>query len=62
MSDPAHSPYLSAGDVAKRTGVSAGAVTLWERTGKLVPVMRTEGGMRLYAVEDVERFLAERAR
>ena len=53
--------YLAPSDVARRAGVSVSSVRLWEQTGRL-PAIRTVGGMRLFAREDVDRFLAERDR
>ena len=56
----ATSELLSTGDVARLIGVSADAVRLWERSGRL-PATRTAGGVRLFAREDILRFAAERA-
>ena len=52
---------LSVGDVARRFGVSSAAVVAMERTGKL-RALRTEGGMRLFNREDVERLAEVRRR
>lgn len=51
---------LSVGDAARRLGISSAGVVAMERTGKLQAI-RTEGGMRLFAADDVER-LAEARR
>lgn len=54
---------LTASDVAKRAVpvVTREAVHAWERTGILLPTMRTPGGVRLYDEQAVEKFLARRA-
>ncbi len=46
-------------DVAKAGDVSSSTVNVWEKTGKL-PAIRTEGGMRIFRREDVDRFLEAR--
>ena len=53
--------FLTVGDVAKRLGLSADAVRLFERTGRL-PAMRTASGVRLFDPLDVERLRQERER
>ena len=55
-----HSVFTT-GDVAKAVGVTPGAVRLWEKAGKLVPVARTIGGFSLFSRKDVERIRRERA-
>jgi DNA-binding transcriptional MerR regulator len=50
---------LTAGDVAKLTGVTPAAVRYWGEKGRL-SVIRTAGGVRLYDRGEVERLAAER--
>lgn len=51
--------YLQTSDVARRCGVSSSTVLVWERMGHL-PAVRTLRGIRLFAIDDVERFADER--
>jgi excisionase family DNA binding protein len=51
---------LTAADAARRLGVTPAAVVAMERAGKL-PARRTEGGMRLFVLADVERLVHQRA-
>lgn len=51
---------LTTGQIADLAGVDRSAVHYWARDGKLVPVMVTGTGIRLFRKADVERFLAER--
>jgi DNA-binding transcriptional MerR regulator len=46
---------LTVGDVARRLGIAAETVRLWERLGKLPVAERTASGMRLWNGADVER-------
>ncbi len=55
------SNLLTVADAARRLGVTPAAVVAMERAGKL-PALRTEGGMRLFMLEDVERLVAARRR
>lgn len=50
---------LTAGDVAKLTSFSPGAVRAWADSGRL-PFIRTAGNVRLFERVEVERFLAAR--
>ena len=50
---------LTVADAARRLGVTPAAVVAMERTGKLT-ALRTEGGMRLFVLDDVERLVAVR--
>lgn len=50
---------LSVADAARVLGVVPATVRQMHRDGRL-PGIRTEGGIRLFAREDVLRFLAER--
>ena len=43
------------GELAKRAGVSPGLLRAWERRYGLLAPTRSDGGFRLYAVEDVAR-------
>jgi len=53
--------YLSIGDVAKRLGVVPATVKAMVARGRLDPAARTEGGIHLFRLGDVERVRAERA-
>ena len=55
----ATSELLTTGDAARLIGVSADAVRLWERDGRL-PATRTQSGVRLFIREDVEAFAQRR--
>jgi len=46
---------LRIGEFARRTGVSPELLRAWERRYGLLQPIRTEGGFRLYTVEDEER-------
>ena len=50
---------LTAGQVAARAGVHRTTVHHWERDGKLA-AETVVNGIRLFSVETVDRFLAER--
>lgn len=52
---------LTTGQIADLAGVDRTAVHYWARDGKLVPVMVTGTGIRLFARATVEQFLADRA-
>ncbi len=49
--------FLNVSDAAELLGVSAASLRKWSDQG-LVPVYRTPGGQRRYAVTDLEEFLA----
>jgi len=51
---------LTPSEAARVLGVSATAVRLWERLGKL-PAQRTQGGYRLFELADVEALARQRA-
>jgi|GEM_PF-6937812 len=53
--------YLTASDVAKRLGVTPGAVRLMQQRGRLACAERTEGGIHLYLRTEVDRLVVERA-
>lgn len=66
MSEPAnptfeHSGYLQTSEVARRCGVSASTVLMWERLGRLRAI-RTSRGIRLYDPREVDAFADERRR
>ncbi|MGB3306367.1 MAG: helix-turn-helix domain-containing protein [Thermomicrobiales bacterium] len=50
---------MTAADAARLLGVVPATVRQMHRDGRL-PAIRTEGGIRLFAREDVLQFLAER--
>ena len=50
---------LTTSEFGRFFGVSADAVRLWERLGK-VKAIRTAGGQRLFTDREVERFKATR--
>lgn len=51
--------FLSVSEAARVLGMSADWVRLQERTGKLAAI-KSAGGVRLFALEDVQRLAAER--
>ena len=51
--------FLLTNDVARRLDVSPATVHYYERTGRL-NAARTEGGVRLFRLEEVERLAASR--
>jgi len=53
-------PFLSTGDVARRLGVTPGAVDKWVQKGQLVPTVITPGGRYRWLWSDVQRQLNER--
>jgi DNA-binding transcriptional MerR regulator len=53
-------PYLTSADVARITNVVPDTVRGWARRGRLVPVMTTPGGVRLFRREDAERIAEKR--
>ncbi|MGH3939084.1 MAG: helix-turn-helix domain-containing protein [Pseudonocardiaceae bacterium] len=48
-------PLLTTGEVAKRLGVTPGAVGKWARSGQLTPAVITPGGRYRWRWSDVER-------
>jgi DNA-binding transcriptional MerR regulator len=46
--------YLEVGSVARRCEVTPSAVHRWLREGRITPAARTEGGIFLFAPEEVE--------
>ncbi|MEO8092128.1 MAG: helix-turn-helix domain-containing protein [bacterium] len=48
---------LNVGRAAAYLGVSAASLRKWSNDG-LVPVYRTPGGQRRYAVEDLDQFMS----
>jgi excisionase family DNA binding protein len=55
----AQTNLLTAGDVAKLTGVTPSTVRLWSDSGRLSAI-RTAGGVRLFDRAEVEQFARER--
>jgi excisionase family DNA binding protein len=51
--------FLLTAEAARLAGVSGVTIRAWERNGRLRAI-RTPGGTRLFAREDVERAAAER--
>src|SRR5215211_4699773 len=47
--------YLRIGEVARRSGVSADLLRVWERRYGVLEPKRSAGGFRLYSEQDVER-------
>jgi excisionase family DNA binding protein len=47
---------LNVGQAAEYLGVSAASLRKWSNDGR-VPVFRTPGGQRRYAVEDLDEFI-----
>jgi DNA-binding transcriptional MerR regulator len=60
METRAFAIFLTSADVAKRLQVVPDRVRQLTRSGRLKPAGVTESGVRLYTVEDVERYLRER--
>lgn len=52
--------YLRIGEVARRSGVSAELLRVWERRYGVLAPERSSGGFRLYSDEDVERVASMR--
>src|SRR5690349_13164421 len=48
-------PHLRIGELSRRVGVSAELLRAWERRYGLLRPARSQGGLRLYSAEDVER-------
>jgi DNA-binding transcriptional MerR regulator len=57
VDDPA---YLRIGELSRRTGVTPELLRAWERRYALLEPRRTEGGFRLYSLEDLRRVRAMR--
>lgn len=53
---PDEARLLNVGRAAAYLGVSAASLRKWSNDG-LVPVYRTPGGQRRYAVEDLDEFM-----
>ncbi|MEX2420083.1 MAG: MerR family transcriptional regulator [Acidimicrobiia bacterium] len=56
----AHDPrddslFFQIGEVAERVGLSLRTIRYYEEIGLVVPSGRTEGGFRLYRVDDIKR-------
>jgi MerR family transcriptional regulator, light-induced transcriptional regulator len=52
------SGHLRIGELSRRSGVSPELLRAWERRYGLLEPTRTEGGLRLYSDDDLERVLA----
>ena len=48
-------PLFQIGEVAERVGLSLRTIRYYEEIGMVVPSARTEGGFRLYRLDDVRR-------
>lgn len=59
--DPPVARLLSTADVARRIGTMSHVIRLARRSGALRPAATTEGGIFLFAEDEVERFIARRA-
>lgn len=55
----AEEPLLSTGELAKRMGASARAVSRWAKEGKIPYVLRTPGGEYRFKWSDVVAHLRE---
>ena len=62
MHDVEATDLLLTSQVARMLGVSVQSIHAWDRTGRLLPTMRTATGVRLYARADVEALRLKRAR
>jgi MerR family transcriptional regulator, light-induced transcriptional regulator len=58
MSDEISSQLLRIGELSRRTGVRADTLRAWERRYGLLHPARSEGGFRLYGLEDEDRVRA----
>ncbi|MGQ0778049.1 MAG: helix-turn-helix domain-containing protein [Pseudonocardiales bacterium] len=56
---PDADPLITTGEVAKRLGVTPGAVGKWARTGQLTPAVTTPGGRYRWRWTEVERQMRE---
>lgn len=54
---PAHSRFLSTGDVARLAGVCTKTIRRWDKNGRLHPSHRTAGNHRRYSLLEVLVFL-----
>jgi len=52
------SRLLSVGEAAAYLGVSAASLRKWSDAG-LIPVLRTPGGQRRFALADLDRFMQD---
>lgn len=52
--------FFEVGQLARRCDVTPSAVHRWLREGRVIPAARTEGGMFLFSVEQVETIRQER--
>ncbi len=50
---------LTTGEIARRLGVTPGAVGKWARTGRLTPAVVTPGGRYRWRWSEVQRQLRE---
>ncbi|MGQ0773516.1 MAG: MerR family DNA-binding transcriptional regulator [Pseudonocardiales bacterium] len=57
---PDDDPLITTGEVAKRLGVTPGAVGKWARTGMLTPAITTPGGRYRWRWSEVEQQMRER--
>ncbi len=47
--------HMRIGDLARKAGTTMRTIRYYEQRGLIAPVMRTKGGFRLYAEQDVRR-------
>ena len=52
--------YLTSADAARQLGVTPSAVRAMARTGRLVVAVKTDGGIQLFEMEEVQRVCNER--
>lgn len=52
--------YLSSADAARMLGVTPAAVRAMAKRGRLAVAVKTDGGIQLFTVEEVQRVLQKR--
>jgi len=55
LPDEVNDPLLRIGELSRRTGLSADVIRAWERRYDLLQPQRSDGGFRLYGVDDLSR-------
>jgi excisionase family DNA binding protein len=63
VTDPGRDePLITSGEVARRLGVTTGAIGAWVRQGVLTPAFRTPGGRNRFRWSEVQEQLREQRR